>query len=151
MIYDYTCIYNNHHFKLCNRQQPSPLSPLLHSIEIQPARKSRQTPRETNPIQLGAQASQPGPTLLEAGRENQLQTFLHTISVMLYVVHSRLQLIFKFTNDQGMTDRRSHDRRSEWRSLNRDREMIADLHFKKDRKVIAIAKFVDRDLAIARS
>ena len=32
---------------------------------------------------------------------------------------------------QGMTDRRSRDARSERRSLFRDREVIADLHFKK--------------------
>ena len=50
-----------------------------------------------------------------------------------------------------MTDRRSRDRRSERRFLFRDCEVIVDLHFKNDRKVIAIAKFDDRDLAIARS
>ena len=46
-----------------------------------------------------------------------------------------------------MTDRRSFDR-DRW-SFFRDREMIADLFWKKDRKKIAI--FEDRDLAIARS
>ena len=32
---------------------------------------------------------------------------------------------------QGMTDHRSRDRRSERRCYFRDREVIADLHFKK--------------------
>ena len=44
--------------------------------------------------------------------------------------------------EQGMTDRRS---------FFSDRKVIADLDRKNDRKVIAIAKSVDRDLAIARS
>ena len=48
---------------------------------------------------------------------------------------------------QGMTDRRSFDR--DRRSFFRDREVIGDLHLKKDRKVIGIAKYGDRDLAIA--
>ena len=46
------------------------------------------------------------------------------------------------SNPQGMTDRRSRDRRSERRSFFRDREVIADPHLKKrsrgdrDRKII---------------
>ena len=50
----------------------------------------------------------------------------------------------------GMTDGRSRDRRSKWRSVFRDCEVIGDLHLKKkDREVIAIAKFDGRELAIA--
>ena len=37
------------------------------------------------------------------------------------------------------------------RSFFRDREVIADLNSKNDRKVMAIAKSEDRDLAIAQS
>ena len=44
-------------------------------------------------IQLGAQASQPGPTLQKAGRHNQVQTFLHSIRVLLQVVHCRILIL----------------------------------------------------------
>ena len=74
--------------KLYYRQQPSPL---LYCIDILPARNSRLTQRETNHYiarrQLVAQACQPAPTLLEARPNNQLQTFLHSISDLLFVVN----------------------------------------------------------------
>ena len=58
---------------------------------------------------------------------------------------SRFFLLADKSKKQGMTDHRY------FHKFHRDREMIADLYLKNDRKVIAIAIFDDRDLAIARS
>ena len=62
----------------------------------------------------------------------------HIFSSRFFVT---LDTSFILISRQGMTDRRSRDQRSERRSLFRDREVIADLQFKKwsqgdrDRKI----------------